>query len=547
MASPALVDHLGRPIDFGVLKRNQAAPSTLAVRSIVGGHPADGLTPSRLGRILRAAEIGDAESYLELAEQMEEKYLHYLSVLGTRKRAVSQLEITVDAASADKADVKIADYVREWASRDELELELFNMLDAVGKGFSATKIHWETTKTDWLPKRLEWIDPRWIQFDRNDGRTPLIVGDSGQLEQLDPGGWIFHTHGAKSGIPIRGGLARPVAWAYLFQNFSLKDWVAFAEVYGLPLRLGKYDNGETDENIRILMRAVAGISSDAAAVIPKSMDLEFVDGKAANGGGDLFERLCEYLDKQVSKAVVGQTATTDAETGGLGSGKEHGDVREDIRDADAKQVAGTLNRDLIRLMVDFKFGPQDAYPRLRLGRSESIDIDKESNALARLIPLGLKVKASQVRDKFGYEDPADDDEVLGKAVAAAPSPGGSGDPAPTDAPENALPDLLGPLKALRGAPKDTASAAPGSPAPSPDAIDLGIDAALSDWAQVVDAIVSPVEQVLAQAHSLEEARDILASVIDAMDVSQLSELLTRTSFSARLAGLSGAPLTGDGA
>ena len=38
--------------------------------------------------------------YLELAEDMEEKDLHYLSVLGTRKNAVAQLDLIVSAASS---------------------------------------------------------------------------------------------------------------------------------------------------------------------------------------------------------------------------------------------------------------------------------------------------------------------------------------------------------------------------------------------------------------------------------------------------------------
>ena len=35
---------------------------------------------------------------------------------------------------------------------------------------------------------------------------------------------------------------------YLFKNYDLKDWVSFAEVYGLPLRLGKYAPGASEAN-----------------------------------------------------------------------------------------------------------------------------------------------------------------------------------------------------------------------------------------------------------------------------------------------------------
>jgi phage gp29-like protein len=538
MAQPGLVDHLGRPFNFSALKEEHGAPSVMGVRSILSGHPADGLTPTRLAGILRQAERGEVEAYFELAEQMEEKYLHYLSVLGTRKRAVAQLNITVEAAGTDALELKIADFVRDWLDRDELELESFDILDAIGKGVSYTNVVWDMTSREWRPKRLIWRDPRWFTPDPVDGSTPLLRTEGNLLAPLEPGAWMVHEHRAKSGLPIRGGLARPVAWAYLFQNFTIKDWVAFAEVYGLPLRLGKYDNGETEDNIRKLMRAVASVSSDAAAVIPKSMDLEFVDGKTG-AAGDLFERLANYLDQQVSKAVIGQTATTDAVTGGLGSGKEHGDVRGDIRDADAKLLAGTLNAQLIRLMVDFNFGPQARYPRLRIGVEESVDVTKLSTALGVLVPLGLKVSAAEVRDKLGLEDPGEDEEVLQPPAKAAPAQGAQDAPgadpgAPTPAATPPKP-LLGLSKPLKG----RSAAAASLTDPAPDAIDLGTDAALANWQPLVDDLVVTVEEALAGATTLQQARDLLAGAVDSMSIEAIAELLARTTFGARLAGVTG--------
>ena len=38
---------------------------------------------------------------------------------------------------------------------------------------------------------------------------------------------------------------------YLFKNYDLKDWVSFAEVYGLPLRLGKYAPGASEADKEI--------------------------------------------------------------------------------------------------------------------------------------------------------------------------------------------------------------------------------------------------------------------------------------------------------
>src|SRR5580693_8794297 len=142
-----LYDAFGREVDRERLLDEQAAPTMSGVRNIYSSmHPSVGLTPERLTQILRQAEFGDPFLYLELAEEMEEKDLHYLAVLGTRKETVGGLEIRVLPASEGKEDVRIAEMVRALLLDGPLNLTdaLFDVLDSIGKGFSATEIIWDT-------------------------------------------------------------------------------------------------------------------------------------------------------------------------------------------------------------------------------------------------------------------------------------------------------------------------------------------------------------------------------------------------------------------
>ena len=557
---PALVDHLGRPIDLGRLKEEHSGPSVSGVRSVVSAHPAQGLTPDRLAAILREAENGSPMRYLELAEEMEEKDLHYLGVLGTRKRAVSQLEITVKASSQDAIDQKAATMVREWLDREELETELFDIFDAIGKGFSHTEIVWDMTPKAWTPLRLEYRDPRWFNFDPVDGRTPLLVdgGASGNAygEPLPPFKYICHMHKAKSGLPIRGGLARAAAWSYLFKNYALKDWVAFCEIFGLPIRVGKYGPGETEENIRRLMQAVTDIGSDAAAVIPQSMMIEFITANAGAGSAELYERICDYLDRQVSKAVKGETATTDADTGGLGSGKEHGDVRADIMRADAKQVGASINRDLITPYVQLNLGQDVKPPKVSIGETEAWDPTVKMPAIKTFVGMGGRVGMAFIRDKLGVEDPADDEELLKPETTTAPPAGttpGNGAPAapatgggavtPRKTPGTAPTPLLEPLRATSEAERRAATAAQ----PAVDPIDGLTETALDGWEEMTAAFVGPIEDLVADCASLEDLRTRMTARLNetlaAMDTGAIAERLARASFNARLAGIAGVALT----
>lgn len=561
---PGLVDHLNRPIDFGRLKEEHSAPTLSGVRSVLSGHPAQGLTPQRLTALLREAENGSPERYLELAEEMEEKDLHYVGVLGTRKRAVTQLEITVKASSDDARDQKAADMVREWLDRDELQAELFDVLDALGKGFSQIEIIWDMQAREWTPARLEWRDPRWFRFDPIDGRTPLLVdgGASGNAygEPLPPFKYLSHQHQAKSGLPIRGGLARAAAWGYLFKNYALKDWVSFAEIFGLPVRVGKYGPGETEENIRRLERAVSDIGADAAAVIPASMMMEFITTPGGSGQVDIYEKLCTYIDRQVSKAVKGETATTDADTGGLGSGAEHGDVRDDIMRSDARQLAATINRDLITPFVRLNHGQDLKPPRVIIGQAESWDAATQMPAIKTFVELGGRVGEAAIRDKLGIEDPGKDEALLQVAAPAPPplleapaqsapgsDPDASDDPTRAGDPKDAPEGRLGPFKAANedGAAREeeAAAAVAGVAGSVVDALDGQVAEDLGDWEPMAEALIAPIEALIAECSSFEELKRRLAEVLPAMDTTDARERLARAGFAARVAGKVGFDIT----
>ena len=64
---------------------------------------------------------------------------------------------------------------RCWRS-DALDLAsaMLDILDAIGKGFSATEIVWDSSKREWFPSRLQWRDPRWFMFDWVSGEELLV-------------------------------------------------------------------------------------------------------------------------------------------------------------------------------------------------------------------------------------------------------------------------------------------------------------------------------------------------------------------------------------
>ena len=495
-----------------VLEEHHSGATLTGVRQVFHSGISRNLDPRRIAAILREADEGNPQRLMALAEEIEEKFPQYISVLGTRKRQVAQLPMTVVAAkNGSEIDKQISEAVQEdLIDSGVIDRVLFDMLDAVGKGYSLCEIIWDTSGPRFKPAKIEHVDPRFVRFDRATMRIPMLLGDSGQDEMLTPFKYIWLELKAKSGIPVRGGIVRAAVWCWLFQNFSLEDWVQFAEVYGLPLRIGKYPIGASEDDKKALLLGVAHLASDAAAIIPQNMLIEFQETANKGSSADLYEHLCKYMDEAVSKMVLGQTGTTDA-TGakGFGSGTEHTQVREDIERADANAVSAALNEYLVKPYVMFNFGEQPRYPWLRIGRDDEADAQLMITAAKELVPLGFKIVQSDIRQAVGFTEPKDGDELL--TAPATPSLALSGNPAIA--------------RALAAAHKG-------------DTIDPIVEAILSDWQPMMSPIMGQIEMAIASAETFEEARANLAKIDPNM--AKFAEMMFSAKFQAAGGGALGA-------
>ena len=536
MADSTLLDHTGRPFKrpaAEALSASVAAPTLTGVRQAWSGSSiAAGMTPERLARILRAAADGDAHDYLTLAEEMEERELHYACELGKRKLAVLGLDRVITPAGEDETAKTVAEAVK----RDIIDAEAFDDLlghavDGLGKGYAVSEIEWATGAV-FKPAAYHERDPRWFRYDRATGRELRLLDEANASEGVELAAYRFAVHEPKlkSGLPIRGGLARLAAWAFLFKSYSLKDWAAFAETFGQPLRVGKYGPGATPEDIEVLYQAVAMIGTDCGAVVPESMGLEFIESQAGKGGESLYERFCAYLDRLVSKAVLGQSGTADMQSGGgYAQSKTLDGVRGDLCEADARQLARTVRRDVIAPYVLFNFGPGAAVPLFKLQSPEAVDLKLLSDALTPFIDRGLKVRSSEVLAKFGFSAPEGDDEVLG--AKAAPAPGA------TEA-DAAAPRIDGqaPVAENRAGCSCSSCASRARNSAETDAgddLDGLVDDLTGGWAPAMDPLLEPVLRLAEASGSYAEFEAGLVDTAAAMDAGELARLLGPALFKAR--------------
>ena len=491
-------------------------------------YPSNGLTPGRLGQIFKEADAGDVLRQAELFEEMEEKDPHLFSQLQTRKNAVTGLDYEViPFDSDDPRDKEIAEFVEgQLGSIEGLEDIMLDLLDAIGKGFAVSEIMWGYDEGHITVNDIRARHQKRFFWDSVDDSFRVRTEEAPEGILLPANKFIVHKYKARSGHPSRAGVLRVVAWMYLFKNYTLKDWVGFCEVYGMPLRLGKYQPGASDADKAALMQALVQIGADAAGIIPDGTAIDFINTEKTSST-DLYERLARYCDEQISKAILGQTLTSDSGGGSFAQSKTHNEVRHDLTVADCKGLAATLRRDLIRPLVLFEFGEDKRVPYIRFDCEESEDLEQTANILDVLVgKIGLKVPTSYIYKKFSIPKPEGDEEV---ASPAAPQNAGLG-PFPFKQTPPAPPIAL------------KAGAEPGHG--TQERIDQLAAAATKKSAGAFKKAFGPVLKLVEKAGSLEELRDMMeddetvAAIFGEMDVTDVEELLQKVMVYADLEGRS---------
>ncbi len=519
MAKSMILGANGQPIDVAEIHTPQTSQLGHLQRELQS-HPTRGLTPSKLAAILDAAEQGDLTAQFDLFEDMEEKDGHIASEMGKRRRAclVDWEILPPDNASAleNRNAQQLGELVQ---SIPDLEDVIFDATDAIGKGFACLEIEWHREEKLWVPKSITHRPQSWFQLHRGYRQELRLRSNTADAQgiqgtALNPFGWITHVHKAKSGYLERTALFRQLVWTYLFKNYSVGDLAEFLEIYGIPVRLGKYPPNASEKEKATLLRALVGIGHNAAGIIPDGMIIDFKD--AATGDPKAFELMISWCERNQSKVILGGTLTSGADgaasTNALGN--VHNEVRKDLRDGDLRQLNTTLSRDLVYAIAALNGLAPDGIkrcPRMQITADETEDMKAMSESLPKLVSIGVRVPQTWANKRLGIPLPQAGEEVLTTAQAPGVpvAPPAASTAALTAQPVNAQPRTVA-----------------GAMLPQ---LARQADPAAGGW-------VTQLRELVMRANSLQDIRDGLEQLLPNMTLDQYASALADALATAELAG-----------
>jgi SPP1 gp7 family putative phage head morphogenesis protein len=350
---------------------------------------------------------------------------HIYGTTQVRKAAVLGTEFQVLAASDSPADKRAAELCELVVDHLDMEYIIGAILDAPLKGYRALEIMWSKGGGRWIPERIVDRPNRRIVFGEDDN-APRVLTRRHPFAGVEApvGKLLIAQHQATYENPYGEAVLSRCLWPFVFKTGGIKFWLRFAEKYGSAFAIGKLPRSAPKEDYEALASDLERMVEDAVAAIPNDGSVELLEAAGKTASSQLYERLVEFENGEISKAVLGQTLTTDAgDRGTQALGTVHNDVRSDLVAADQRIVVRTIG-ELFGLITHLNV-PNATPPRLSFYEEEVVPtawaelIDK----VRKFIPTPerwAREKLGNIPEPESGEDVLDDGSTSRVPVVTAP-------------------------------------------------------------------------------------------------------------------------------
>ncbi len=443
---------------------------------------------------------------------------HVGGCIRRRKAAVQAFEYRVNRGKASARSTKMCEDVLE---KLKVPSMLHGMMNAVLFGWQPQEVIWLPPGAGPnLPSEVIAKPLHWFGFD-SDAQLRFKTREQPVYGELQPPRKFFVTaQEASYDNPYGFADLSMCFWPTVFKRGGLKFWVTFTEKFGTPWVVGKTPrNTPGPENDKLLGQLEAMVQ-DAVAVIPDDASVEIVESGGKGASADLYERLLMFCRSEVSIALLGQNQSTEASsthasaTAGL-------EVAKEIRDGDARLCEESFNQ-LLRWIVDVNEGDGAPAPTFELFEQEEVN-EVQAKRDKTLSESGVRFTSAYWKRVYNLQD---------GDVDTTPAPASLPNPAAAGSQQGA------------GQASFAESSLPGNGGDAaPDAIDALVNAELEQWQPMMSPAAGELQRIIDESVAAGETAEQLIARLPAMlastDVDALAQALTRSAFTAHLAGSAG--------
>lgn len=396
-----------------------------------------------------------------------------------RKAGVRSLEWEI---TGDQGQV--LSFVQECFDALDVYSLISESLDAALFGYRPLEVIWEKRGGRVAPGRVEGKPPEWFRYSA-DNELLFLSREQWSGEPVPPYKFIVARNEPSYENPYGIAALSACFWPVVFKRGGLKFWVTFTEKYGMPWVVGKYARGTNQTEIDKIVESLDNMIQDAVAAIPDDSSVTIIEAGGKGASADIYEKMLHFCNAEISKAIVGQTLTTEVgSNGSYAASKTHAQVLQDVINSDARMIESAMNT-LIGWIVELNFGSA-ARPKFVMYEEEDVD-----QALAdrdqKLVSGGVRFTKAYYTRAYGFKE----DEI----EVADPNP----------------PVNMGEYRFSERKPADTL-----------DARSMAVDTKDQE-----EEILHALEAAMKDAGTYEEAFDTLLEIFPDLQLDVLQNALTR--------------------
>lgn len=342
---------------------------------------------------------------------------HLTATVQQRKLQILQMDWEI-AESPDKSGFPLRSNIGYSMMKEKAEKVLNNLplqrimseiMDCLLFGMTIQEITYELNSDGELdPVKIEAKPQEWFIFNsdnelrmRKKSTAGVYLFEEG--ERLPDFKFVVNRYHATYDNPYGDKILSRCYWPITFKRAATEFWQLMVERYGMPFLLGFHPAGWTRTQIDEFLEQLKEMINENVYVFSDTLkDMIQLKESPQYDIGQLYEVLINHHNREISKAVLTVTLTTDLQ--GVGSYKAaeiHKEMLSYIGLSDKKMVEDGLNR-MLQYWTFLNWGHIDS-PKVVLKKKEKI-VDESEKRDEVLSKMGVKFTKEYFKKRYRLED-----------------------------------------------------------------------------------------------------------------------------------------------
>ncbi|GHU01808.1 hypothetical protein FACS1894147_02360 [Spirochaetia bacterium] len=333
---------------------------------------------------------------------------HLESVWSIRCSATSGAEWFCAAGADGQRETEAAELFAEQLDKLDIPRVIEEMMDAVAFGYSPLEVLWMRDGERWGIGDIVGKPPQWFEFD-NDNHLVFKIGAVG-TEELPPNRFLLARHRPSYANPYGVKVFSKCYWPVTFKKNGFRWWTVFVEKYGGAFLYGKYPNNASEQYKTELLNALEKMIADAVAIAPEGAEITIESAKEKGAAGSIHADYIKMANAEISKAVLGQTLTTEiGDKGSYAAANTHNLVRKDLAASDRRRICELFNK-LSAVWTLYNFGADVTPPKFQFVKDEDLQTERAERD-TKLYRVGWRPTKAYMMKQYELEE---DDFELAK-------------------------------------------------------------------------------------------------------------------------------------